>query len=274
MFMRNQIVSEFAPKFGVEQKHLYREVDFVDDALAGTVSVGEQFKVLDSVVLPIAVDVVDGFFWVESSANFLLHYVTVFKNVFACRFSVLRRDSQPDVPPAANGSSGLVSAFLAVKLADPFVFALFRTHLLGEVNATRSISVARAFFAAVHAGEFVARFGVFALACKRAFHRAVQRIAIKFFPVRGQVRQPHDEWLPAFFAGEVDWGLVGGRFSVLAMISATCQAAVSTFYIARVAIKQLPASFTAFLDRHECFSLFGDKEQYVCAGRESQVNFV
>jgi hypothetical protein len=162
--------------------------------------------------------------------------------------------------------------FFSVDFTYPFVFALFRADLLRKVDSSRVVSAARAFLSAIYTGKFVLRFGVFTTAGVRAFHRAVQRVSFEFFSVCRQVRQTHDERFSAFFADEVDRRLVGGGFSVFAVIAAAGQAAVFTVDIARIAVKQLLTALTDFLDRHGRLSLFGNGDQYACVDSGCQVS--
>lgn len=80
----------------VQPQHVDCELHLVDHALAGAVAARKEFKIFNLVVLPVAVAVMHGFFWVKLSAQMLLHYVTVLKS-FARRISIFSRDYNSDI---------------------------------------------------------------------------------------------------------------------------------------------------------------------------------
>lgn len=63
---------------GVDRNDVQREVDLVDHALTGAVPARKEFEVLKPVVLPVSVDVMDGFFVIEFPSKVLGHDVAVF----------------------------------------------------------------------------------------------------------------------------------------------------------------------------------------------------
>jgi hypothetical protein len=277
MFARDQFVAEFAPKFGVEKKHLYREVDLVDDTLAGTVTAGKEFEVLDSIVLPVAVDVVDGFVGAQLASDVLGHDVTMLQGLVF--FSGDERwDRNPDVAVAFFVPSEIASfKFSKCLRLLGFGLAFWATVFLFGVYSSRTRFAASMYrFAAVLAGQCVFLVGCFSAACVRAFHGTVQRVSAVFFSIRSQVRLPHDERFATLFAGKFDRSLTYGWFAVGSMIASAREATVfaAFFGFARRTLKWLPAVFALDLDRHGCAPLFGDKDERSYVARGCQVAFV
>lgn len=260
----------------VEPKHVDRELDFVHYALAGTVPARKEFEVFDRVVLAIAVAMVNCFLFAQTTAQMLFHYVAVFKNILARRFSVLCWNSKADVSPTAYRASDFrVAVSLSVKLTYPFVFALLAAQFLLSVYATALVAMARGFFAAIRARKFVARFGILAAPGVRTRHGAVQRISAEFLLICRHVGLHHREGLLAFFAGEFDRRSSCRRLSIFAVIAATCETAVfaSRFNLVWVAVERLLTAFARTFNWHGQTPLFGDKGKYGRAGWTCQVAY-
>lgn len=106
-----KLVTGILRKFGVEKQNLHREGDFVGYALTGAMSAAEKFKVLNSVVVADAVDVMDGFFGKKLSADVTGHDKSVFHNrMFLASHKA--RHADPDVTMALD-MAPVISCFEA-----------------------------------------------------------------------------------------------------------------------------------------------------------------
>lgn len=260
---RLQLITAGAGEFGIESQHLDREVDFVDDALAGSVAAGEKLQVLDSIVVLNTVDVMNGFVGVKLAADLLLHDVAVFKHIPASGLSILSRDSEAHVPPATDGPGGFCrTVFFPVDLTHPLVLALLRTKFLFLVDRTASWATCfLKFFAAVLAVRFVPFVGIFSASERRTRNRTVERVATEFGSVGGEIRRLHGEWAAAFFAFEFDRIDARGNSSVDGFVRAHAidRAEFSIGFPFAGNVKGSLAVFTNLLRDHVVAPLFGDK---------------
>ena len=114
---RFQHIAAGAGEFGVESQHLYREVDFVDYALAGRLTLGPQFEVAWRIVQAIAVFVMNIFTFVKRPIKHFGHDDTMlelFSSAAEMQAPVSGRMNMPfriDWAPAAS----FVSAFFRTK---------------------------------------------------------------------------------------------------------------------------------------------------------------
>lgn len=109
-----QFDTRLAGEFRVCPEHIDGESDFVDHALAGTVTAGEELQIVDPVILPISVLVVDGFFGEKLSAKMPCHDVTMLKNV-ALDAADERRNGDIHIPAPSTSKSLYLSAIEALK---------------------------------------------------------------------------------------------------------------------------------------------------------------
>lgn len=263
-----------ASELRVEPEHLDREVDLVDDALAGSVAAAKQFEILDSIILSVPVDVVDGFGVKKFAAEMSRHDVSVFQH-----FGLFSAVSQcghrnPDVAISLDVSAKLSTVESVESLGFlRRIFAFDAAVLLRAVNLS---SFARAvhYFTTLRTCEFVSFVGRFSLSGIRAVHGAVQWIATELFSVCGQIGLHHDERFAALFAREVHRCSAGSRKSLLEPVSTSAgQATVFSpcCGIARVAVKRLLAALARHLDRHGFVLLFGDGNSVNRVVRDCQV---
>ncbi len=256
-----QFVADRSADFGVEQEKLDREFQLVDYALSGAMIRTEQFEISDTVVEPVTVDVVHGFFGAKLTSDVLFHSMSVFQNMLDW-FSCASRNSKQNIMASFAFSDSRKAMLFTVQLAYPFIFALFAAYFLFDVNTPAVIAMASVLFAAVYTDEFISRLGIFAATCVRAGHRTVQRFAIEFLSVGGKIRLHHRKRLLAFFACKVDGSSTRGRkFFRESMFTAAFQVAVfaAFFSFAWVAVKRLGTVFTDHLDRHCIVPLFANK---------------
>jgi hypothetical protein len=239
-----------ASEVRVEPEHLDRECYFVDDSLAGSVTTTEQFEIFDPVVLPVAVDVVDGFILENVAPQSLRHDVAMFHDgVFpACHEGRYRN---PNVSISLYMSS-VFSRFKSRQsaLSNSFVFAFSRAVFLLAIKAAARFSTLGASFSTIVARKSVRQFGVLFSSFRRTRARTVQRASRMFLIVFDEVRLHHSKGLAAFLASKLNpFAARSWACSVEPKRAPTLQAAKS-LVCARVAEKGLAAAFTRFLDRH------------------------
>jgi hypothetical protein len=235
-----------------------REVDFVDDALAGAVPAVEQFEVFESVIRADAVDVMDGFFREQVTSEVLGHDIAVLEH------RVLHAGdetgySDPDVAMAF----GVFTYFAALKFGQSARslmcgFAFLVAVFLLFVYAAARFATLRVFFATFEAGKGIARLTGFAATYARALARAVPRIAPIFFMVRSDEILHHEEGFAAFAASEIQRSPAFSWYSFVKAVRTSAREAAIFPVFAREAGKRLLAVFTDFLDRHSLVTPFGD----------------
>jgi hypothetical protein len=251
-----------AREVGVKPDHVSTKCELVDHTLTGAVSAGKEFEVLQPVVLPVPVDVVDGFLGVQFPTEVLGHDVAVFHD---------------GARATGTGQSWYRYPYIAVAFYVFFVAASFKSSL-GDDHLRRYFALLTAIFligvystrvklsssyncvAAVLAGQFVLLVGRFAAAFGRAAHRAVHRISTEFLLVRGQISLHHGESVSAIIAGERYRNpTCRGQRLAEPVLTPTFEAAIlaASFDIARVTVERLTAVLTRFLNGHGTFLSVG-----------------
>lgn len=251
-------------ELGVEQNHVEREVNLIDNALTGTVAARKEFEVLGAVVLPVAVYVVDCFTSIKSAAKLLLHNMPVLHDVSSPGASE-NRNRNPHIAMAFY----VALVFAALKSIVGFRrlgghFARLIAVLLLQVHATARFAASVLFLAAVKALESVFGIGRFASAGVRAIHGAVERISAKLLFVGRQVSLHHGKGFAAFLTGKMHWNAAWcGQLLLKAMFAAASQAAVlaALIRLALVAVKGLLAVRARHLDWHCYAPLIGKNER-------------
>jgi hypothetical protein len=268
-----QFVAGIPEKIRVEQAHFDCESDLVNNSLAGTVAAGEQFEVLNSVILSVAINVMDGFIGSQVAGKMFGHNVTMFKHG-AFFPANQRRDRKPDISVLFDVTAILPrvkSGKRAIHLGSYFAFlaAIF----LLAINAASSFALAVFFSAALLADKFIAFIGIFAAASVRTIHRAIQRAVPKTFTISSQKRLHHNKWFSAFFTGKTDRSFTQRGDTLLKPVGASASEATvfaPSLYVAGVAIKKLATVFTPRFDRHGISPLFDRKGEYAMLVRGSQ----
>jgi len=250
-------------KVCVKQDHLAGEGEFVDYALSGAVAAGKEFEILKPVVLPVPVDVMDGFFAVKLPPEMLFHHVAMFKNVFLRRRAVHSGDAQFDVTvPRFLSSYFWKSVFCAVNFANPFVFTLFRAGSLFGVDrtSTRAPGFLK-FFSAIFACGYVLGVTGLTTTFAGAFHRTIKRISAVFDVVCGGVRRPHGEGAAAVLTRKFYFFNARRRASVnsLVRVHARSTAKLSAGFPFASDAKGLMAMLASFLGGHVVAPLSGDE---------------
>jgi hypothetical protein len=236
-----------------------REVDFVDDSLAGSVATVEQFEVFDSVVRSQTVDVMDSLFGEQISSYVFGHDVAVLEHlVFFAGDKAGNRD--PDVAMSLD----MLADVAAFKFGERFCslvrsFALRIAVFLLFVYATARLATFRIRIAACEASKSVPRFACLATSNARTLARTVHRAAFVFLFVRVHEGLHHRECLAAFAASEVHVVASFRRNSFTEAVGAsTRKSTILPAFVAFVAGKRLLAVLTEFLNRHQLVPLFGN----------------
>lgn len=217
---RGQSITCFAGEFRIVREELDRPFDLIPSALPRSVSAGEEFKVFDSIVGSIAIDVVNRFFSAKWAPYFLLHVVAVFVDIVAAN-SADRWKSKQNVP---THHSFRHRAFCA--WAKLFVFRDQRL-ALKRVAACRAARFGAA-QAMAENSEFltadcaVLRFGA-GSADVRAFSRTVERVFFELLVVFSQFSRSSVEWFAASPARKFDFGDFLFRSAVFVFVSAVAR---------------------------------------------------
>lgn len=246
-------------EFGVSLDHLDSEGDLIDDALSGTVTAGEEFQVLDTVVLPIAVNVVDGFVRVEFATDVLRHDEAVLENAFLSA-SDARGNGNNHVPSSffvpfktlssfesrvKPGQSGGALVFRFAALTAKFLLCVVLNAAHGVVFLSRHC------LPALKASEDLLFFVPCALSFARALRGAVTRIFVKLLTVRGKSPRLHKESAIANFASESDRLHNGRRATVRLFVSQAARVRTVFFLgFARLYLKSRLAVLASFLNGH------------------------
>ena len=191
--------AQFEPGFGSEVgillKHGDCERDFIDDALPGAVAAGEQFKVLQRVVAPVSVNVVDSFLGEKLSPDVLLHDETMLENRVFLSGDARRNGHNPIAVSLLVAGDFRAIRYVLSKLLRS-VFDTVRVHALLTAKPLRPVVDHAAIalelfhgmlFPAVLAGEHVPCFRRRAKSFAHTLGRAVLRVFPVFVPVGGEV---------------------------------------------------------------------------------------
>lgn len=254
-----QLDTSRAGEFGVEGQNLYRELHLVNDTLTGTVAAGEKLKVLQPVMLPVSVDVVDRLFGEQITSEVFGHDVTVFHDgmAFAGHEGWNRN---PDVSMALDVSPVVSS----LKTGESFtgmmgVFAVLAAKFLFLVNTSSRFSTFVQRLSALLASESIFGFRIFFAANVRARTRAIKRPAFVFYQICVQVGTHHPKRFATFFAGEIyDFASWCNIWFSKTFGTSTVVAAKAPV-VARIAEERLSAVFARFLNRHGFALQFGSR---------------
>jgi hypothetical protein len=258
---RVQFIAGASGELGVQSQYLDGELHLVDHSLAGAVARAEKLQVLDVVIRPDAVDVMDGFFGEQIAPEMFGHDVSVFHD--GMLFSGDQTGHRYPNVAVSFYVPTKVSAFEFCQSARALVFrlALLIAVFLLRVETTSRFAAKAVFFAAFYAGKCVLGFRGSFSAGARALHRTVQRVASEFLFVRRDVGLHHNERLAAFLAGKVDRGSTGGwQRQNRPVVTAARQATVfaAGFGVARVTIERVITVLAGHLDRHFYAPVFGN----------------
>lgn len=118
MFNRSQFDSCGSGEVRVQAQYVNRELDFIDDALAGRLVSSPKFEIFYAVVVLIAVPVMYAFVVSKQSAQRFFHNVAVFKFFASAADAYAQVARRMRVPVFVNRSpfAALPTAFLAAEL--------------------------------------------------------------------------------------------------------------------------------------------------------------
>jgi hypothetical protein len=221
-----QLITGLPGELGIQSQYLDRELHLVDDALAGSVTAAEQFEVSQNIILPVTIDVVDGFFFEQLPTQVLLHNPTMLKH--RSLFSVVsqRGYGAPYIPMSFNMTpySSFVETVESCNFHS-FVFAFSTAIFLFCVNAATGFSAFCYYLFASRACKGVTHSGIFSASYVRARTRAVQRRPTKSLFVSVYEHALVREWRVQ----------IGDRFDIANCSSGdfhleSCETAVRSFH--------------------------------------------
>jgi hypothetical protein len=201
----NHTIATRGGELGVQLQYLDSKVDFVDDALTGTVAAGEKLEVTNIIVFPVAVNVVNGFFREQFTSEMLGHDISMFKHrMFYASDKARYRNPRISVTLNVARCRAFLFKSRECGLALMSSFAGSVTKFLLSINPPDWNSAAALLFSALKTGETLTFHRVFSSAEVRTRHAAIHRI----FAVPLLI-DFHGGWfvrknLAAFFAVEVD----------------------------------------------------------------------
>lgn len=232
-----QHIAGFFEKVGVFGQKDYAPIDFVGDALAGAVSAVEQFEVLDSIVSPVAVDVMDSFARAEWPIDLSLHVVAMFENFYGF---LVRVSSNRDTHVAVScGSRNDFSIGVGLQHDSrvKFVSAFFVANFSPEIKVVRAVTVdCWKRFAAVEAfASFLRKlFRTHSPSYVRAFSTAIFRVLTPLLSVRAKLTRGEAELFLAVLAREIRSFYLSFGASLSAEISEVALSAAKLVRFTRV----------------------------------------
>ncbi len=259
-------------ELGVENQVLYRELDYVGDTLTGAVVFGKQFEIIDRIVSPVSVFVVDGFFLAKRPAEMLFHHIAMFQNV-ARRVSVFARNYQAHVAVLYQSAcDGVVRVFLLVGDSPKQRSAFSAAQVLAAVDSSARSPLDNHTVSALNA-DVVPSFFRKPPPDSSTFGRAVHGVFAPLFVVRGDLRRLHAEQGVADFAREIDRrDLRGGAPVFRFMLDFAAKFTEALSRVRRLYAESSSALFAVFLDRHLGFSVVGGDALTSVARTLVQVN--
>jgi hypothetical protein len=208
--VRDQHISRFGGEFGVQAQHFDREGNLINDTLSRPVATAEKLQVVDRVMLPVAVDVVDSFLGEKRAPEMLFHNPAMFKHLPFFAAGNVGGDGDPNVAVAFDMPSDvarLKTISGAHHLRSNLAFVAAKTLLRVIFDATRrAVLSSRECLLAMFTGEKlcsgIVRFATRVCACARAVHWQFA----EFLLVGAHIRWLHRE------AGTACFALERGRF--------------------------------------------------------------
>ncbi len=245
-------------KFRVGSGDFNRQSHFVNNALPRSVSAGEQFEVAECVVLPVAVDMVDGLARMQSSSKVLFHDISMFKHVTR-RFAVLSRDDYSNVAVTSNAFRRLlVRVFFLVGQASEQRTAFSAAQRSAVTNGSVFFTFEWQWFAALNALRVPSLFVHFATDTA-AFGRAILRQLSPFFLISADGSGFVAERLPADFAGEINHRHYRVLSSILGFMDSFARRSTKALSgVTRSNFESSAASFATFRNWHLAISCWSD----------------
>lgn len=256
--MNLKLVTSGAAELGIQSQYLDGELHFVDHALAGSMAAGEKLQVLDAVVSPDAVDVVDGFGIKKLSPDMLGHDVAMFQVVGRGQ-SINTGDNDLNVPSAVisalENPASCVLPLIRQSAKQRSAFAAAQAFV--RIDGSAGLSLNGHVVSALHAFG-VPRFFRHATAYAAAFCGTIQRFFAPFFNVGSQITWLHGEGFVADSAFELNRFHARCGATVDALVQGLARRCTEFLpSVGRLNCKKLSALFTVFLNRHLSFSMLG-----------------
>lgn len=194
-----QFVAGVFGELGVGLQELDRPRDLVDDALTGTVSRTEEFEVLDSIVHPVAVNMVDSFGVCELPADVLLHDISMLVDVVSPD-TVLAGKSEEHVASHDSTRHGTLGAWAGLFVGSNQLLAL----KLSAAGIAASLCAAKTvtFSCELGAADFASTSALASSSNMRALSRTVHRVFAKLPMVFRKLSGFTFKWFVASFAVE------------------------------------------------------------------------
>lgn len=242
--------TSFRGELGIQGQYLDGEGDFVNDALSGSVTGREQFEVVDGVVLPVAVDVVDGFFRKQFAAEVLFHYIAMFKYV-ARWGAVFTRDYESNITVSGNAFRGfLFRMFFLVGNSSKQRTTGSAAQKLFSVERSAGSALNRHWVSTLDADNVPVRF--FDLfSSSHAIARTIWGIFSVFFEVGANVGRFVREQLLAHRTRKIDTRNLGVFSPKISFVQAfAMEVAKALCAVTRAYFEARTTTFASFRNRH------------------------
>lgn len=241
-------------EFGVQPDHFYGECDFVDNALAGSVSTGKKFQIAGIVKSAVPVNVVNRFFGIQRASKFLFHYVAMLKQIARWNFTCTR-NKYSDVAVAANALGcrlvGVVFSIAETTKQRPTSGA---AQALMPIDGSSGLALYWHAFTtlnAVHIPIFISKFSAYSA----AFCRAIHWVFAPFLAVSSNSSWFHGERRSANFTDEINGRnqRVGSTVNGF-VLDFACTSAKYLAGVTRTHFELSSATLANLINRHPCFS--------------------
>lgn len=207
-FNLGQGVSLSSGKFGVGQEHVNGKGNFVGDALTGAMAATEKLKVLNTILIPNPIDVMNSLVFGKRSPNVLLHDMAMLKHFHFLASSTDRSgNGEPDVTAPFDMSPNFTSEKTMTGLSlNPGVFAdntaKFLSRIVFYLSITANITNALLRSAALNAGKNISAAGLSVLVLAHTFARAVHGVAAMHFTIGRDIARLHGEYFTVKLTGK------------------------------------------------------------------------
>jgi hypothetical protein len=260
-------------EFGVENQVFYCELDYVGDTLSRSVVFGKQFEVINRIVSPVSVFVMDGFLLAKWATEVLFHYVAVLKHV-SRRVSVFAGNYEAHVAVFHKAArDGVVRVLLLVGYSAKQRSAFSAAQVFAAVDSSPRAALDNHAVSALNTDVVPSFFGE-TPADSTTFGGAVQRQFAPFLLVGANASRFHGERRVANLARKNGWGDLSCWPAVFGFVKCFAGEAAkkASVRVRRSHAERLFALFTDYLSRHFGFSLVGGYAHTSVARMLVQVN--
>jgi len=254
MFERHQHKPEFTAFLRVGLKPLDCESGLVGDALAARLSGVPKFKVFESVIAALTVDVMDIFVWKKRPAKVFFHDVAMFHDR-----SLGAVDAAGNGNPDVAGLFNVPSKFTAIEFFSRLcglmrgfagLVTVFLLRKILNVSGGSLVFSTRILLAALKASERLFLFSANPARKSGALPRAIHRVVLVNDSVSGKEPRLDAEWLAALLTVEHDALDATGRPSMNGFMSvlASTGTPAPSFLFAQATRKGFSALFARFFN--------------------------